>query len=52
MMAILTRGKVLIFAAAAVILLFAGVVSARGDEPGSIRLLFTGGVTAHIEPSG
>jgi hypothetical protein len=36
----------------AVILLFAGAFSARCEEPGSIRLLFTGGVTAHLEPSG
>jgi len=52
MMATLSREKALFFAAVAVILLFAGAVSARGDEPGSIHLLFTGGVTAHLEPSG
>jgi hypothetical protein len=39
-------------AAAAVVLLFLSMVPAGGDEPGSIHLLFTGGVTAHLEPSG
>jgi len=52
MMTILSRGKALFSAATALILLFLGTVSARSDEPGSIHLLFTGGVTAHIEPSG
>jgi len=52
MMANTSSGKALLFAAAAVILLLAGAASVWGDEPGSIRLLFTGGVTAHLEPSG
>jgi|GEM_PF-2547523 len=46
------RGKTLLLAAAAVILLLTGAVSVRSEEHGSIRLLFTGGVTAHLEPSG
>ena len=45
-------GKSLFFAATALILLFAGQTLARAEEPGSIRLLFTGGVTNHLEPSG
>lgn len=48
----LSRGRALFSAAAAMILVIAGAFSARSDEPASIRLLFTGGVTAHLEPSG
>jgi len=51
MLATLSRGKVLVSAGTAVILLFIGTAAARG-APSSIRLLFTGGVTAHLEPSG
>jgi hypothetical protein len=52
MMATLSRGKMLFAAAAAAIMLLAGAAFARGDDFSSIRLLFTGGVTAHREPSG
>lgn len=52
MMATLSRGKALFSAAVVVILLFGGSFLARGDEPSSIHLLFTGGVTAHLEPAG
>jgi hypothetical protein len=47
----LSREKALFSAGVAVFLLFLGTASVR-SETSSIHVLFTGGVTAHLEPSG
>jgi hypothetical protein len=51
MLATRSREKAIVFASAAVILLLFCTAAVHG-KPSSLHLLFTGGATIHLEPSG